>query len=180
MQTVQQYIEALALGQKAFEEPLAPATPLPHIFGSAAYIQDPHTGLSSLHPKPETPTEEQDVIENASRNLDSVHLPSATLNHPPPSAHQSSEPVDSFYQPQNLKAMLEAALKGDLPSHAGAVPDTAPSKQHQPESPAASTQAASKAWQDSHQPDGAVGASADLPHVLAWLEQGRGLFDDDE
>lgn len=180
MQTVQQYIEALAVGQKAFEEPVVPATPLPHIFGSAAYIQDPHAGLGSLQPKPESPTEEQVVIANANRNVDSMHVPSATLDHPPSSAHQASEPADSFYQPQNLKAMLEAALKGDLPSHAGAVSDPTPSKQHQPESPAAGTQAAGKAWQDSDQPDGAVGASADLPHVLAWLEQGRGLFDDDE
>lgn len=177
---IQQYTEALAVGQKAFEEPPAPATPLPHIFGSAAYIQDPHAGLSSLQPKPECPTEEQVVIDDASRSLNSMHLPSATLNHPPSSAQQTSETADSFYQPQNLKAMLEAALKGDVLSHAGAISDTAPAKQHQPESPAASTQAASKSWQDSHQPDGAVGASADLPHVLAWLEQGRGLFDDDE
>lgn len=76
--------------------------------------------------------------------------------------------------------MLEAALKGDVPSRPGAVSDTYPFRQHQLENPAASTQAASKVWQDSQQQGGAVATSADLPHVLAWLEQGQGLFDDDE
>lgn len=109
-----------------------------------------------------------------------MHLAAATPNHPPSSARNTSEPADLVYEPQNLKAMLEAALKGDVPSHPGAVSDTYPFGQHQLENPAASTRAANNVWQDSQQPGGAVATSADLPHVLAWLEQGRGLFDDDE
>ena len=179
MQTVKQYTEALAIGQMAFEEPLAPATPLPHIFGSAAYIQDQHAGLGCLQPKPESPTHEQLAIDNASRSLDSMHMAAATPNHPS-TAHYMSKPPDLLHQPQNLKAMLEAALKGDVPSHPGVVSDTYPFRQHQLENPAASTQAAGKVWQNSQQSGGAAAASADLPHVLAWLEQGRGLFDDDE
>lgn len=181
MQTVRHYTEALAIGQKAFEEPLVPAMPLPHIFGSAAYIQDQHAGLGCLHPKPESPTHEQLVIGNASKHLDLRHLAAATPNHLPPSAHNNiSEPAGPVYQPQNLKAMLEAALRGNVLSHTGAASDTTPCRQYQLESPTASTQAASKAWQDSQQSGGAVTPSAELPHVLAWLEQGRGLFDDDE
>lgn len=177
MQTVKQYTEALAIGQKAFQLPPTPATPLPYIFGSAAYIQDQYAGLGCLQPKPESPTQEQLAIGNASS---SMHRAAATPNRPPPPAHNLSEPGDLIHQPQNLKAMLEAALKGDVPSHPGAVSDSHPFRQHQLEDSAASTQAASKVWHDSQQPDGAVAASADLPHVLAWLEQGRGLFDDDE
>ena len=175
MQTVQRYIEALAIGQKAFEEPVTAAKPLPHIFGSAAYIQDQHAGLGCLQLKPENPANQQLATEIASRTVNSARLPPATFNHP---ALRATEPADTDYKPQNLKAMLEAALKGNVPSQS--VYETAPCRQQQHESPAASSQAASKAWQDTQQSGGADAASADLPHVLAWLEQGRGLFDDDE
>lgn len=171
MQTLHHYTKALALGQKALETPLIPAKPLPHIFGSAAYIQDQYAGLGSL--QPENSSNDQPGIDSVS-TADSIHLPS---NHPAFSTHKLYEPIDPVYQPQNLKTMLEAALKGDLTSHPGSVAET---KQYRHEGPAASSQDASTAESDGHQPGGAVDASADLPHVLAWLEQGRGLFDDDE
>lgn len=169
---MQHYIEALALGQKALEEPLSPAKPLPHIFGSAAYIQDQHAGLGSLQPKAESTSQEQLVVDSGS-TADSARVPPTTRNHPSSFTHNTLDPGDSVYQPQNLKAMLEAALKGNAASHLSAISET---KLYQCDGPAASSQDE----QGSQQPVGPADASADLPHVLAWLEQGRGLFDDDE
>ncbi|KAL3156584.1 hypothetical protein ABBQ38_000873 [Trebouxia sp. C0009 RCD-2024] len=165
-------MEALALGQKALEEPVMSAKPLPHIFGSAAYIQDQHAGLGSLEPKAESTSQQQLVVDSAS-TADSTRVPPTTRNQPSSFTQNTHEPGDSAYQPQNLKAMLEAALKGNATSLPGAVSET---RLYQREGPAASSQDE----QDSQQPVGPADASADLPHVLAWLEQGRGLFDDDE
>ena len=187
MQTVQHYKEALAMGQKAFETPGPAAKPLPYIFGSAAYIQDQYAGLASLETQQSAPQPDHEPYLNshASKGQHSAALPPARHNRSVSPAQDTFQSNDFGQQPQNFKAMLEAALKGNVVSNL-ATSELATSSQYQASLDREATatshhQGASQlGLQDSHQPEKDNDVSADLPHVLAWLEKGRGLFDDDE
>ena len=185
LQTVQQYKEALATGQKAFETPGPAAKPLPYIFGSAAYIQDQYAGLAPLQIQPPAPQSDHELsLSNiASKGQHSDLLPSRH-NHSISPAQDTPQSVDLAQQPQNFKAMLEAALKGDIGGNLAISEEVATSSQasHGHEATATSHHRGARqpCLQDSQQPEKDNAVSADLPHVLAWLEKGRGLFDDDE
>ena len=166
--------------------------PLPHIFGSAAYIQDPHAGLGALQP-------EQDVSvvtvdERGSHSSLSTVMGTVATTGVPSSAHQApatnsvpnvSEPG---YQPQNFRAMLEAALKGDLAAPSGVEDQSEAAGLSQDQGSMQQGSDTERAGKDtemlglrgSRQQSENGAASADLPHVLAWLEKGRSLFDEDE
>lgn len=192
LQTIQQYQVALALGQTAFETPNKQAQPLPHIFGSAAYIQDPHAGLGSLHPEQDisvNPTTSNDFGSSATRNRGTATGGQASRQtDQATSASALPEQADTAYQPQNFKAMLEAALKGNFaaPSGLEAESEAADFSQYQRSTQQGSvadgtcTDTNSMSLHDSKQHSEDEAASTDLPHVLAWLEKGRSLFDEDE
>ena len=192
MQTVDKYQEALLLGQKAFEAQDHVNKPLPHIFGSAAYLRDPQAGLGILPSRQDavagTTTESQ-----LSRDQDEERPKQASqpiLTHPAPSivGNEIAAATEQNYQPQNFKAMLEAALKGEGTLNTAEQHKLA-DEEHLP-----------RLWQKSdailpddtlHKavPDRMLAASdqpaenrsqESVPQVLAWLEQGRGLFDYDD
>lgn len=167
------------------------AKPLPHIFGSAAYIQDPHAGLGALQP--------EQGVSAVTVDQPGLHSSSGTVTDagaagPSRPAHQapatSSAPIVSEpdCQPQNFRAMLEAALKEDLAAPSGIVNQSEAAGLRQDQGSVHQDSEAERAGKDTESlglhvsrqqsKDGA--ASADLPHVLAWLEKGRSLFDEDE
>ena len=84
--------------------------------------------------------------------------------------------------------MLEAALKEDLAAPSGIVNQSEAAGLRQDQGSVHQDSEAERAGKDTESlglhvsrqqsKDGA--ASADLPHVLAWLEKGRSLFDEDE
>lgn len=188
MQTVNEYKEALLLGHKAFEAQDHTAKPLPHIFGSAAYLQDPLAGLGTAQVS-------QSLLAEAVETQQSVHQPEQKIQHAAASQTLSAQQAgstpkadtaensDLLYQPQNFKAMLEAALKGeaDLLTNEPHVTHAERSHPSRPELDAdpARNGVLSQMLQEHEQPKGNA-SQANAPHVLAWLEQGRGLFDNDD
>lgn len=189
-QTLQRYKEALKLGQRALEVERRQAKPLPHIFGSAAYIQDPHAGLGSL------PCFESNGVANtATEHTAPVTARETAAEQAQPAqqsqqatAAESTELEEAPYQPQNFKAMLEAALRGKTLSLSNLDPPPKLSSAEQHESSAQLSNSSrdrvqreaadmhassSEQRQDTH-------AATDQPHVLAWLEKGRSLFDEDD
>lgn len=192
-QTIQGYTKALALGQRAFGGPDRQAKPLPHIFGSAAYIQDAHAGLGFLQPDQDTTTDVADTQPLISQQGTHRHNSSAGASgqtRKSATASNMPEQTEIAYQPQNFKAMLEAALQGKFVDSSGlqAQSEIADISQYQGSgsahvgsvADATASNADNLALHDSkqHIEDGAM--STDLPHVLAWLEKGRSLFDEDE
>lgn len=188
MQTVNEYKKALLLGHKAFEAQDHTAKPLPHIFGSAAYLQDPLAGLGTAQVSQSRPAEavetQQPVhqLEQKPQHAAASQTLSAQQAGSTPKA-DTADNSDLLYQPQNFKAMLEAALRGeaDLLTNEPHVAQAEHSHQSRPELDAESAQTGvlSQTLQGHEQPEGNA-SQANAPHVLAWLEQGRGLFDNDD
>jgi len=101
------------------------------------------------------------------------------------STHETSEMA---HQPHSFKAMLEAALKGDFAAASGpkAHSEAVDASQYQSSvhqgSHSGRTERDSEnvGSSDNRLQSGDGAATAELPHVLAWLEKGRSLFDEDE
>lgn len=190
-QTIQQYSKALALGQKARETPGRQAKPMPHIFGSAEYIQDPDAGLGLLQPQQEFSVSAG--MEDGLRNILRTTTDTTVASPPRPfhedttasSIHETSEMA---HQPQSFKAMLEAALKGDFAAASGPKAHSEAADVSQYQSSVHQGSHYGRAERDhenvsqSHnrQQSGDGAGTAELPHVLAWLEKGRSLFNEDE
>lgn len=186
------YKQALSLGQTAFEAQDNTPKPVPHIFGSAAYLQDPLAGLGSPPPPQETHrvvVDSQQIVQHSEQAVSDAAAKPPPPVQPAPSV-TGADSADSsvlLHQPQNFKAMLEAALKGDmyLPSDAHNDPHAEQPLHSLPPraAPVSAVDRAevSKLLQANDQPEGIESkATVTVPHVLAWLEQGRGLFDNDD
>ena len=153
---------------------------MPHIFGSAAYIQDQLAGLGPPEVQERASKVEQSVSSTASKHVHNAALTNATHTCSTSSAQETKEQAD-MGKPRNFKAMLEAALSAKSASQLDAF-STGVAGQDLPSGEVASSYGGpSKSWlKNSKQLSNEDPTSADQPHVLAWLEQGRGLFDDDE
>ena len=197
MQTIQGYTKALALGQRAFGGPDRQTKPLPHIFGSAAYIQDAHAGLRFLQPDQDTTTDvadSQPLISQQGTHRRNSSAGASRQTCKSAMASNMPEQTEIAYQPQNFKAMLEAALQGKFVDSCGleAQSEIADISQYQGSgaahagsvagsvADATARNAGNLALHDSKQHIEDAAMSTDLPHVLAWLEKGRSLFDEDE
>jgi len=166
---------------------------VPHIFGSAGYIQDPDAGLGLLQPQQEFSASA--VMEDGLRNIlgtdtttdTTVASPSRPF-HEDTTASSIHETSEMAHQPQSFKAMLEAALKGDFAAASGpkahseaADVSLYQSSVHQgSHSGRAERDNENVGSSDNRQQSGDGAGTAELPHVLAWLEKGRSLFDEDE
>ena len=185
LQTVNRYQEALALGQTAFETSCTHKKPVPHIFGSAAYIQDVYAGLRSLHSEQDDPAHAgPDNAPNGSQGVNGSTR--AAIAGQVQETTPISNLCDMAEEPQTFKAMLEAALKGNVAvpqgvNHQSVYVGQDQGSVHQ-DSPAEDAQGAegNAGMPDSKQASEHGVASTDLPHVLVWLEKGRSLFDDDD
>lgn len=182
MQGLNEYKQALLLGQQAFEARDSTANVVPRVFGSAAYLQDPHAGLRPLEPTPQQPKQLQ-TTEQAPKAFSAQKTqPSAQTESIADTDNLASS--EALHQPQNFKAMLEAALKGD--AYPESTLNGMPLQQSQGDAQQEAMHAhvydtaiKNTALSASDQPEGQESQVA-VPHVLAWLEQGRGLFDNDE
>jgi hypothetical protein len=166
---------------------------VPHIFGSAGYIQDPDAGLGLLQPQQEFSASA--VMEDGLRNIlgtdtttdTTVASPSRPF-HEDTTASSIHETSEMAHQPQSFKAMLEAALKGDCAAASGLTAQSEAadvslyqSSVHQgSHSGRAERDNENVGSSDNRQQSGDGAGTAELPHVLAWLEKGRSLFDEDE
>ena len=191
VQTINVYQEALLVGQKAFDAQDHVSKPLPHIFGSAAYLQDPQAGLGSVATQQDTEASTQsqqstDLIEQTPARLVSQSVAAPSL--PRTADSKSGDKGKTAYQPQNFKAMLEAALQGDV---SVAIPEQQQSGDEQHEAPLWKKDPDASAVNGVSHNSGSVSmlrtaeqpaeskSQESVPQVLAWLEQGRGLFDDE-
>lgn len=183
VQRVKEYKQALQLGHQAFAAQDNTAKLLPHIFGSAAYLQDPFAGLRlPLLPQPEPVSAEQSVQQKKTEQQSNNAPASQAL---PAKQAASMADIDISgnnelqHQPQNFKAMLEAALKGDvcMPPSIHHMPHEQPESDTQPKAMYVGSTDNKMSVHDhieGHE------CRTTVPHVLVWLEQGHGLFDGDE
>ena len=164
---------------------------MPHIFGSAGYIQDPDAGLGLLQPQQEFSASVgmEDGLRNILGTTADTTIASASRPfHEDTTASSIHETSEMARPPQSFKAMLEAALKGDFAAASGLkaqseAPDMSQyqSSVHQgSHSGRAERDNENVGSSDNRQQSGDVAGTAELPHVLAWLEKGRSLFDEDE
>lgn len=186
VQTINAYQEALLVGQKAFDAQDHVSKPLPHIFGSAAYLQDPHAGLGSTATQQgiEASTQsQQSRVSDEQMPARLVPLLAAARPEPSTADTGAGSKAEPIYHPRNFKAMLEAALNGDV-SVTSQEQQQSADEEHEAISwqkdPDASpgkgvTRKNESMLSTSNQPDD----SKSVSQVLAWLEQGRDLFDEE-
>ena len=162
---------------------------MPHIFGSAGYIQDPDAGLGLLQSQQEFFA----GMENGLGKILGTTIDKTTTSPSRPSHEESTacsihETSEMAHQPQSFKAMLEAALKGDFAAASGPKAHSEAADVSQYQSSVHQGSHYGRAERDhenvsqSHnrQQSGDGAGTAELPHILAWLEKGRSLFDEDE
>ncbi len=164
---------------------------MPHIFGSAGYIQDPDAGLGLLQPQQEFSASVG--MEDGLRNIlgttadTTIASPSRPF-HEDTTASSIHETSEMAHPPQSFKAMLEAALKGDFAAASGLKAQSEAPDMSQYQSSVHPGSHSGRAERDSEnvgssdnrQQSGDGAGTAELPHVLAWLEKGCSLFDEDE
>ena len=164
---------------------------MPHIFGSAGYIQDPDAGLGLLQSQQEFSVfagMENGLGKILGTTIDKTTASPSRPSHKDSTASSIHETSEMAHQPQSFKAMLEAALKGNFAAASGpkAHSEVADVSQYQSSVHLGSHSGRVKrdnenvGSSDNRQQSGDGAGTAELPHVLAWLEKGRSLFDEDE